>query len=138
MTSCWFTSPFQFYSTNWVVVGLLNNLAQLLYYEPSLMVECWFSFPLCYKYLIVSMNKSRRSFFYCQSSTLTSSLSLNTCCTNYWLQVVITTITLIGTLLVLGGLNVVMALKLIGLVLNMFCTSIFLGHSPYLCSTLLE
>ncbi len=34
-----------------------------------------------------------------------------------------------GTLLSLGDLGVVVALKLIGLVLNMFCTLIFLGHS---------
>jgi hypothetical protein len=44
--------------------------------------------------------------------------------------------TLIGTLLILGGLYVVVALELTGLVLNIFYTSIFLGHSPDLCSTL--
>jgi hypothetical protein len=49
---------------------------------------------------------------------------------------VTTTIILIGTLLVLDGLCVVVALKLIGLVLNMFCISIFLGHSPNQCSML--
>ncbi len=39
-------------------------------------------------------------------------------------------------MLVSGNLNVVVALKLKGLVLNTFCTSIFLGHYPNLCSTL--
>jgi hypothetical protein len=50
--------------------------------------------------------------------------------------VITTTTTLIGTLPILGNLDVIVALKLTSLVLNMFCTSIFLGHSPYLCSTL--
>jgi hypothetical protein len=50
--------------------------------------------------------------------------------------VVTTTIILIGTLLVVDGLGVIMALKLTGLVLNILCTSIFLGHSLDLCSML--
>jgi hypothetical protein len=50
--------------------------------------------------------------------------------------VVITATTLSSMLLVLSGLDVVVTLELTGLDLNMFCTSIFLGHSPYLCSTL--
>jgi hypothetical protein len=41
-----------------------------------------------------------------------------------------------GTLLALGGLGVVVAFQPTSLILNMFCTSIFLGHSPYLCFTL--
>jgi len=49
---------------------------------------------------------------------------------------VISTTTLIGTLLILDGLGVVMTLELIGLILNMFCTSILLGHSPNHCSTI--
>ncbi len=49
---------------------------------------------------------------------------------------VITTIILISTLSVLNNLGVVVALKLTGLVLNMFYTSIFLGHSLDLCSML--
>ncbi len=51
-------------------------------------------------------------------------------------MVTTTTTSLIGTLLVLGGFGVVMALELIGLVLNMFFTSMFLGHFPNLCSML--
>ncbi len=58
MTGCWFASPVRFLSTGWVVVGLLGNLAQLLYNEPSLMVACYFSAPRCYKCLIVSINES--------------------------------------------------------------------------------
>jgi hypothetical protein len=50
--------------------------------------------------------------------------------------VVTTTTSLIGTLLILGGLGVVMALELTCLVLNMFCISMFLGHFPNLCSML--
>jgi len=42
--------------------------------------------------------------------------------------------TSIGTLSILGGLNVVVALELIGLVLNMFYTLTFIGPSPYLWS----
>jgi hypothetical protein len=45
-------------------------------------------------------------------------------------------ITLNSTLLVLGGLDFVVALELTSLFLNMFHISIFLGHSPNLCSTL--
>jgi hypothetical protein len=40
---------------------------------------------------------------------------------------VTTTTTLIGTLSILGDLGVIVALELTGLVLNMFCTSIFYG-----------
>jgi len=85
------------------------------------------------------MNKSCRCSSCCQSSTplaLTSSLSLNICCSNYWLQVVIIATTLTGMLSILGGLDAIMALKLTCLVLNMFCTSVFWGHFPNLCSTL--
>jgi hypothetical protein len=46
---------------------------------------------------------------------------------------VTTTITLTKKLLVLGGLGDVMALELASLVLNMFYTSIFLGHSQDVC-----
>jgi len=52
------------------------------------------------------------------------------------LQVAITIITLISTLLGLSSLGFVVALELIGLVLNMFCTLIVLGHFLDLCSTL--
>jgi len=48
--------------------------------------------------------------------------------------VVTVTTTLIGTLSILGGLNVLVALELIGLILNMFYNLTFIGHSPYLCS----
>jgi hypothetical protein len=44
--------------------------------------------------------------------------------------------TLTSTLLVLGNLNVVIALELKGFVLNKFCTSIFMGHFPNLCFAL--
>ncbi len=37
---------------------------------------------------------------------------------------------------ILGSLDVIVALELTGLVLNMFHTSIFLGHSPNICCTL--
>jgi len=47
---------------------------------------------------------------------------------------VTTTTTLIDTLSILSDLGVIVALKLTGLVLQMFCTSIFLGHSLNLCS----
>jgi hypothetical protein len=47
---------------------------------------------------------------------------------------VVTTLT--RTLLVLGGLGVTVALELIGLVLNMFCTSNFFRHFLDLCSML--
>jgi hypothetical protein len=46
---------------------------------------------------------------------------------------VTTTTTLIGTLSILGDLDVVVALELTSLVLNMFCNLIFLGHSLDLC-----
>jgi len=38
--------------------------------------------------------------------------------------------------LVLGGLGFIVALELIGLVLNMFWPSFFMGHSPNLRSML--
>jgi hypothetical protein len=48
---------------------------------------------------------------------------------------VTTLTTLIGTLSSLSGLGVVV-IKATSLVLNIFCTLLFLRHSPYLCSTL--
>jgi hypothetical protein len=45
---------------------------------------------------------------------------------------VIVTTTLTGTSSVLGGLGVIMALKITDLDMNVFFTSIFLGHFPYL------
>jgi hypothetical protein len=54
---------------------------------------------------------------------------LNTHCFDYELWVVIRTITSTSTLSVLSDLSVV-------IVLNMFYTLIFLGHSLDLCSTL--
>jgi hypothetical protein len=63
-------------------------------------------------------------------------LSLNICCFGYWLQIVTTTTTLIDTLWGLGSLGVVVAFELTRLILNMFCTLIFLGHFSYLCSML--
>jgi hypothetical protein len=42
---------------------------------------------------------------------------------------VTTTTTLTSTLLVLGGWGALGIVKLIGLVLNMFCTSVFFGQS---------
>jgi len=68
------------------VVGLLNNLAQLLYNEPSLIVAGYFSAPLCCNRVIVLMNESRKCFSCCQSLVLlalTDSLSLNTYCFDY-------------------------------------------------------
>jgi hypothetical protein len=62
---------------------------------------------------------------------LIDSLSFSTYCYGYWLRVVTST-TLNGTLSSLGGLCVV-TLELIGLVVNMFYTLIFLGHYPNLC-----
>ncbi len=138
MTGCWFTSSIWFISTSWIVAGLLGNPTQLLYNQPSLMLAGCFPTPLCCKCLIISMNKSRKHSFCCHFSTplaLTNSLSLNTCYFDCWLQVATSTITLTNTLLILGGLNVVVALKLISLVLNMFSTSNFRGHCPNLCST---
>ncbi len=44
-----------------------------------------------------------------------------------------TTTTLIGTFSSLGSFGIVIV-KLIGLILNMFCISIFLGHFLVLCS----
>ncbi len=113
MIGCWFTSLVQLCTTNWLVVGLLGNPAQLLCNEPSLIVASCFLTPLCCNCLIVSIKKSRRCFFYCHSSTLlilTNSLSLNTYCFNCWLRVVITSITLTSTLLDLGDLTTIMAL----------------------------
>ncbi len=87
----------------------------------------YFSTLLCCSYLTVSMKESRKHFSCCHSSTplvLIDSLSLNTCCFNYWLCVVAITTALTSTLLILGGLVVVVALKLTCWILNMFCTSI--------------
>jgi len=126
---------------NWLSHGWVINASQLLYNEPSLIVASCFSTPLCCSCLIISMKKSCKCSSYCHSLAhlaLTDSLSLNTCCSNYWLRVVIIAITLIDTLSVIGNLGDVMALELIGLVLNMFCTSIFWGHSSYLCYMLEE
>jgi len=139
ITSCWFTSMVWLCSTSWVAVVLLGNPTQLFYSGSSLVVVGSFSIPPHCNYFIILINESHRCYSCCQSSaplTLTSSLSFSTCCFGYWLQVVITATTLISTLSGLSSLNVVVAFELIGLVLNMFCTSIFLGRSPYLCSTL--
>lgn len=46
-----------------------------------------------------------------------------------------TSATLIGTLSSLSSLSVIV-IKVTSLVLNMFCTLVFLGHSLDLCSTL--
>ncbi len=123
MTSCWFASLVQMLTTGWVMVGLSGNPSQLLYNEPSLIVASCFLTPLCCSCLTISMKKSCRWSSCCHSLTplaLIDSLSLNTCCFDYWLRVVTIATTLTGTLSVLGSLGDVMALKLIGLVLNMF------------------
>ncbi len=130
MSGCWFTSLVWLLTVGWLVVELSGNLVELLYNKPSLIVTCCFSAPLCCRCLIVLMNCfCKHSSCYHSSAPLIliNSLSLNTCCYDYWLRIVTTSITLASTLLVLDGLGVIMALKLIGLVLNMFCTSIFLG-----------
>jgi hypothetical protein len=44
-------------------------------------------------------------------------------------------ITLTNMLSILNNLDVIVALQLTSLVLNTLCTSNFLGHSLYLCST---
>ncbi len=101
----WFTSPVWSFSTSWVVVELLSILTQLLYNKLSLTVASCFLVPPCCSYLTVSMNESHRHSFCYQSLTplaLIGSLSLNTCF-DYWLWVVTTTTTLIGTLPVLGS-----------------------------------
>jgi len=85
------------------------------------------------------MNKSCKCFSCCQSSiplALTNSLSLNICCFDYQLHVVTIATTLTNMLSILGDLDVIVALKLTSLVLNMFCTSIFWGHFLDLCYTL--
>jgi hypothetical protein len=118
---------------------LSSNLTQLFYSGSSLAVVGYFLVPPCYRCLIVSINESYRHFSCCQSLaplTLTSYLSSTTCCYGYWLREVTIATTLIGTLSCLGSLGVVVALELINLILNMICTSIFLEHSPDLCSTL--
>jgi hypothetical protein len=139
ITGCWFTSLVWLFSTSWVEVKLSSSLAQLLYNDFPLTITCCLLVPPCCTYLIVSINESHKHSSYrrCQSSTplvLTGSPFLNPCCFDYWLWVVTLTITLTGTLL--GGLGVVITLELIGLVLNMFYTSIFLGHFPNLCYAL--
>ncbi len=139
MIGCWFTSPVRLLTINWVMVGLSSNLAQLFSNEPSLIVVGCFSAPLCCSYLIVSMKESHRCSSCCHSLAplvLIGSLSLDTCYFDRWLQMVTTTTTLIDTLSILSDLGVIVALKLTGLVLKMFCTSIFLGHSLNLCSML--
>jgi hypothetical protein len=139
MAGWWFVSLIQFLSTSWVMARLLGNPTQLFYNEPSLMVLGWFLGPLCCNYPTISVNISYRNSSCCQSSTslaLTSSLSLNTCCSNYWLQVLTVTTTLTSMLSIVGGLDAIEALKLTRLVMNMFCTLVFLGHSLDLCSTL--
>ncbi len=122
-----------------VMVGLSSNLAQLFYNEPSLIIAGCFSTPLYCSCLIFSMKKFHRHFSCCHSLAplvLTCSLSFDTYYSNYWLWVITTTITLTSTLLVLGGLSVIVALELTSLVLNILCTSIFLGHYLGLCSML--
>jgi len=139
MTSCQFTSPVWLLIANWIMVELSSDLAQLLYFEPSLIITSYFLAPLCCSCLGISMKESRRCFSCCHSLApliLTDSLSLNTYYLDCWLQVVTSATTLIGTLLVLNSLSVVVALKLTSLVLNMLCTLFFLGHSLHLCSML--
>ncbi len=124
MTSCIFTSLVWLLTVGWVMVELSSNPAQLLYNEPSLIgARCCLSAPLCCSSLAISMKESHRHFSYCHSSAplvLIGSLSLNTCCSNYWLWMVTTTTTLTSTLLVLSSLCFVMALELLGLILNMY------------------
>lgn len=83
--------------------------------------------PHCTR-LIVSSNESRICPYVVPLS-LTSSQSFNRCYFGCWLWVITTTTTLIGTISCLGGLDVII-LKLIGLVLNMFCILTFLRQSP--------
>ncbi len=139
MTGCWFISLVWLLTNDWVVVDLLGHPAQLLYNEPSLIVVGCFSTPLCCNCFIVSMKESRRCFS-CYHSlaplVLTGSLSLNTYYFDYWLRVVTVATTLIGTLSILDSSCVVVALELTCLVLDMFYTSIFLGHSVDLCYVL--
>jgi hypothetical protein len=118
---------------------LLGGLAQLFYIGSSLVAIGYLLVPPRCNCPMVSINESHIYSSYCQSSTplaLTDSLSFDTCCFGYWLRIVITTTTLIGTLLGLGGLGVIVALKLTCLELNIFCTSFFLGHYLNICFAL--
>jgi hypothetical protein len=131
MIGCWFTSPIWLLTTSWVMVELSGNPTQLLCNEPLLIIVGCFSTPLCCTCLTISMKESHRRSSYCHSLALLiliDSLSLNTCYFDCWLRVVIAITTLNGTLLVLDSLSVIVALELTCLILNMFCTSMFLKN----------
>jgi hypothetical protein len=118
-----------------VAMELLSSLTQLLYNGSSLVIVGYLSIPPCCNCLKVSINEFCIHYFchqFLAPLTLISSLFLNTFF-YYWLQIITIATTLISTLLSLG---VVITLELTSLVLNMFCTLIFLGHSLDLCFTL--
>lgn len=118
---------------------LLGNPTQLLCSGFSLVVVGCLLVPPCCSCLIISINESCRSSYCCQFSiplALIGSLSFNICYFGCWLWVVTIATTLTSTLLGLGSLGVIITLELTNLVMNMFWTSIFLGHFPDLCSKL--
>jgi hypothetical protein len=103
----------------------------------SVVVGCLSLSPRCSYLIMISMNEFCK-YSCSQSSTLLASpnsLSFNTCYFDCWLRIEKTTTTLTSTLSCLGDLGVLAIVELIVLVLNMFFTLVFLGHSPFICSS---
>lgn len=93
---------------------------------------------LPYNSFIIWTKESYNCSFIYQSAVafaFTSSHSLRACCFGIWLRVVTSTTTFIGTLSCLGFFVTIVVI-MVGLVWNMFWTSIFLGQSSARCSKL--